>query len=121
MTEKNRMTNVLPTNGTEAPEEPKKKKKKKLSEEQSLAAHLIQEREKRQKGILEMNELLKEIDAQAAKIVELKRSLYQERLNAIAKDNADLRTKYDLPDGKAQYVIEDGAMYVLEADVTPDQ
>lgn len=111
----NRMAELLPENGTEALP---KKKKKKLTEEQSLAAHLIGEREKRQKTILEMNELLKEVDAKEATIVNLKRALFQERLNAIAKDNDDLRAKYDLPSGNVQYVIEDGSMYVLEDEKT---
>ncbi len=102
---KNRLTKV---NGSEPKEE-----KVELTEVQGLAVHLMQERELRQNTVLEMNELLKELDnAQAANAV-LRRALYQERLNSISKENADLRKQYELPAGNAEYAIEDGKMYLL--------
>jgi len=113
----NRMSSaagVLENTGEGSLTPPPEPKKTKLNSEQSLAAHLLQEREERQAAILEMNELLKEVDEQGARIVQLKRALYQERLNSIAKDNADLRSKYELPNGNVHYIIEDGDMYVVE-------
>jgi len=116
MTE-NRLNDIINNNGTGETE--LELEKIELSGEQGLAVHLLQEREKRQNTVLEMNELLKELDKAQAENAALRRALYQERLNAIAKDNADLRKQYSLPEGNAQYAIEDGKMFLVKKQATP--
>lgn len=89
--------------------------KTELTEAQGLAVHLMQERELRQATVLEMNDLLKRLDEALVENASLKRTLYQERLNAISRDNTYLRTRYELPSGNANYSIENGKMFLIEA------
>jgi len=86
-----------------------------LTTEQSLAVHLIQERELRLNTVLEMNDLLKELDKTQAECAELKRAVFQERINTINKSNEEIRKQYELPNGKAQYSIENGKMFLIKA------
>jgi len=86
-----------------------------LSETQGLAVHLLQERENRQSTVLEMNDLLKALDSVQAENAVLRRALYQERINNITRDNDELRRKYKLPHGNANYAVDGGKMFLVRA------
>lgn len=85
-----------------------------LSESQGVAVHLLQEREQRQNTVLEMNAMLNELDAAQAAIAQLRRALYQERLNNISRENSELRKQYELPVGSAKYEMQDGKMFLIK-------
>lgn len=117
----NRMTDAINKNGaepikgrTKTDEEPKDRIKVALTSEQSIAVQLIQEKEKRQATILKMNDLLNELDKSQAENVVLRRSLFQEWVNEISQTSTTLREKYELPEGNADYSIEDGKMFLLK-------